>query len=449
MFKIYYITRKLCLLPLFTFISLNLTSSLVRAHPLNKQMLALETLELTSFSFNSSFSIPSNSVLWVASEADSRPRLSQILDTVNQMEDSSAKVTLLHHLALQYIQLEEIKQAQFILEQCLTIIPKLDDPKDKVNLLVAIAETYSTINQEEQAKESLILATETAKTVEEQLTQGQLLLEVALGYDLIGLENPETNLLSQSQEIILEILQPSPEFPFTELPYTLSLGLVGNVNSFRDTTAFLGVNVDYYKQWSERDISLDGTFAISFDSGRDFNNYRPSSLMEMTYRRHFNHKWNFFTDIFIATNQQLFASKNDDEDLSISAAGLVGAGFNVWRGENPRQFLDVQLGVGPRYQYDFIAFEERKNTISPIVGLVLLGRNFQLGKFRINETFAIAPALTDGGSLIISSDTRVSFPINEHWSFVNRLFLRHRSPEVFEENPALEFFFTTGIDYQF
>ncbi|MGB5592473.1 MAG: DUF481 domain-containing protein [Crocosphaera sp.] len=424
-------------------------TSLAMANSLSEQAFAVGTLPEISSSLNQPFSESFSSVLWIASEFEYQSKLSQILDTVNQMEDSSAKVKLLNNIAIKYIRLGEKQKAESILAQSLTIIKSLDDPNTKVNLWLKIAQAYVSLNQDDKAKEILVLATETANRVEDKLTQGRLLLEIALEYDLMGLEKTSEDLWFQSEAIILETLQPSPAFPFTELPSTLSLGLVGNVNSFRDTTAFLGATIDYYKQWSTSDFSFDGDIAVSFDSSRTTNNYRPTSLSEMTYRHHFNETWNFFTDLFVVTNQDLFASRNDDEDLTIVGALLVGAGLNLWRGETPRQFLDAQFGIGARYQYDFVDFEERENEVSPILGFVLLGRNFQLGRLTIDETFAITPSINDFGNLIISSDTKVSFPINENWSLVNRLFIRHRRPEVFEENPALEFYFTTGVDYKF
>ncbi len=256
-------------------------------------------------------------------------------------------------------------------------------------------------------------------------------------------------MVTQSQTILQEISQPVAEFPFAETPIELSLGIAANVNSFRDTTAFLGVNIDFYKQWSGEDLSVNGSVAVNFDSSRDVNNYRPNSLIYTIYRHHFNEKWNFFSDIFIATNQDLFAAKNDDEDLTIIATGIVGAGLNLWRGEAPRQFLDLQLGLGPRYEYDFIAFEEQRNQIAPIFAVILLGRGFQLGGATVNETFAIVPSLSNIEDIIVSSDTRLSFPLNEQWSLTNRLFIRYRNQRIFPANPTIELFFTTGVDYKF
>ena len=395
------------------------------------------------------FSKLSRAISLIENESISGSKLLKTLDIINHMEDDYTKAKLLYDIAIINIQLRDEQQANSLLIQCLNITQNLNNPKQKIDLLVAVAEAYGKLNEYDRAQEILILATESAYATDEQLIKGQLLLEIALGYELIGLEAPTDDLFTQSQTIIEETFKPSTDFPFSELPDTLKLGVAGNINSFRDTTAFLQVTANYYKQWPTSDISIDSTVSVSFDSSRTVNNYRPSSLIEIGYRSHINQKWNLFSDIFIVTNQDLFASRNDSEDLTIIATGLVGIGLNLWRGDKPRKFLDFQFGIGPRYEYDFIKFEERENRVSPVLGLVLLGRNFQLGKFAVDETFAIIPNIDNFGRSTISSDTKLSFLIDENWSFVNRLFIRNRNPQVFEENPAIDFFFTTGVNYQF
>lgn len=389
----------------------------------------------------------STSPLWIADRKEFR--LSEVLEMINQMEDSLEKAILLNDVVLEYIQLGKIKEARQLLAQSVEISQNLRNQTVKINLLTNIAQQYAEIGDLDKAKEILTLTEEIANAVEDDLTRGQLLLKIALSYQIIGLEDSSQTLISQSQESITQASEPIPEFPFVETPRELSLGLAANVNSFRDTTAFLGVNIDFYKQWSQEDLAINGTIAVSFDSGRDVNNYRPTGLITTVYRHHFDPKWNFFTDLFIATNQDLFATRNDDEDLTVLINGIVGAGLNLWRGDSPQQFLDAQFGLGTRYEYDFIDFEEQRNRVDPIIAFILLGRGFQIGKATVNEIFAIIPSLENFGDLTISSDTRLSIPISQRWSFTNRLFIRYRTERLIDVNPPVEFFFTTGVDYRF
>ncbi|MGB5635443.1 MAG: DUF481 domain-containing protein, partial [Waterburya sp.] len=256
-------------------------------------------------------------------------------------------------------------------------------------------------------------------------------------------------LFAQSQTAIAASNQPQPEFPFTPTPPTFTLGFAGNFHDYRDTTALLGINLDYAQQWSKHDFFIDGSFSLDYDNSRTVNQLRPITYVLSVYRRHLNAKWNFFTDFFNSTNQDLYSSKNDDEDLTIITSVFAGGGLNLWRGESPSNFLDFQLGIGARYEFDYIDFERRRNQVDPTLILGLLGRNVPLGKVTLNQTFAILPSISSLENFFIVSDSNLSIPLSKKWSFSNRLFMRYRNEKIFEDNPNLEFVFSTGINYKF
>ncbi len=417
----------------------------------------LDNPVIASPEFNQDKTIP----LITSSEVqdlEEKSRLDQSLDMINEIDDSQLKVTLLNNLALSYAQMGNIDKAITksgtlraiaILDQSLLIAKGFEDVVLKVTTITTIGKHYYQIGQKPKAIEILDDTVEMASMVEDKSLQGQLLLEISFKYAEIGQEESAQTLFAQSQTMMVRASQPLPEFPFTETPSTFKFGLAGFVNSFRDTTAFVGINVDYTKQWSEDDIFVDGTINLDYDSSRSVNNYRPGSLITSVYRHHFNAKWNFFTDFFNSTNQDLYSSKNDDEDLVILTAIYAGAGLNLWRGESPSNFLDFQLGIGPRYEYDYINFEQKLNQIDPGLAIIFLGRGFSLGGAKINHTFAIFPALNNFNNYILSSNTKISIPLSERWSFNNRLFARYRNELIFEGNPKLEFFFSTGLEYEF
>ena len=378
-----------------------------------------------------------------------KARLDTSLEMVNEMDNSQLKVILLNDLALNYAKLNYQEKAEAILSQSLSIAKNFEDVTLKVTTITNIAKYYAQIGQKSQAMEILDHTIEMVSMVEDKSLQGQLLLEISLKYGEMGQEESAQTLFAQSQTLIAEASQPMPEFPFKEQPLDFRLGFTGNVNSFRDTTAFVGIDIDLYKQWSEDDIWIDGTAYIDYDSSRSVNNYRPGSLIFSAYRHHFNDKWNFFTDFFTSTNQNLFSSKNDDEDLTIISSVYFGAGLNLWRGDSPRDFLDLQIGIGPRYEYDYVDFEQRRNQTSPILAIILLGRGFSIGQVTVNETFAILPALDNFDNYVLTSDTKVSIPLNQKWSLTNRLFIRYRNELVFEGNPKWQFLFSTGLEYEF
>ncbi|MDJ0846573.1 tetratricopeptide repeat protein [Crocosphaera sp.] len=375
--------------------------------------------------------------------------LDQNLEMINQIDNIQLKVNLLNDLALSYYKIGEIEQAKKILYQSLSLVESLNEQELKITTLIKIADYYYKIGQEKQALTVLDKVMPLVDTLEDKLIQGQLLLNAAFQYEKMQQEKKAELFLSQSQTLTAEAAQPSPDFPFKETPTQLKLGVAGNVSSFRDTTGFLGVNVDYNKQWTQEDILVDGNIYLGYDSSRAVNNYRPGALMTAVYRRHFDEDWNFFVDFFSSVNEDLYSSRNDDEDLTIVTGVWFGAGLNLWRGESNREFLDFQLGIGPRYEYDYVDFEERRNETSPTLGVIFLGRGFSLGKAKINQTFAFLPALDELEDFIFNSNTKLSYPITERWSFVSRLFLRYRSDKVLEENPDLNMFFSTGLEYSF
>jgi hypothetical protein len=312
-----------------------------------------------------------------------------------------------------------------------------------------IAHAYYKIGEIEQASNILENTINSVNKIENKFLQGQLLLNISLKYGEMGQEEKSQTLLVQSKNITIEASKPIAEFPFTQTGSSLNLGLSGNIGSFRNTRAAVGVRANFYQQWPEEDIYIDGNLLLNYDSNRTVNNYRPNSLIKSFYRRHFNLQWNFFTGFFNSTNQDLFATRNNSEDLTIITNLIVGAGFNLWRGNSIRQFLDIQLGVGTRYEYDYINFETRRDEIGPTVGLLLFGRGFSIDDARINQNFAIIPSLDNFNNYTITSDTNLSIPISDRWSLNNRIFFRYRNEVSLEQNPNLEFLFTTGVNYRF
>lgn len=383
----------------------------------------------------------------IASNPESQ--LLEVLETVNQMDDSPAKANLLNDIALKYIELGRIKEAEEILAKSWQITNILKDQTVQVNLLTNIAKQYAQIGQLDKAQEILELTVKIANSVEDKLTQGQLLLAIALTYQSINLEDSSATLISQGQTLIKEASQPVAEYPFQEERAEFRLGFAGSIYSFRETTASLGTNTNYYKQWSEADLLINGRVSVSFDSGRTNNKYRPNSFANLVYRSYFNQKLHLFTDLFFVTNEELFASRNESDDLTIIASSVVGVGLNLWRGETPKESLDIQFGFGPRYEYDFIDFEKRRDRLDPILSLVFSGRRLKIGRANINQLFGIFPSLRDSENLIMTSNTTLSIPITERWSFTNQLFFRYRNQTIFEDNPKWNFYFTTGLDFKF
>jgi hypothetical protein len=99
----------------------------------------------------------------------------------------------------------------------------------------------------------------------------------------IGEKELAQNIFKKSETIIAELSHPLAQFPFQESPSNFKLGISGTINSYRDTTALLGVDVDFAKQWTQDYIFIDGSVYIDYDSSRSVNNYR---ILPQKYTEH-------------------------------------------------------------------------------------------------------------------------------------------------------------------
>lgn len=376
--------------------------------------------------------------------------------SILSMDDSPLKVMILTNLALKYARQNNQKKALKILAKAQQVSLQLTDNYQQIVSLTQVAQTYGEINNRESvntkchyAIASLNLAKEKTKQIKDKSLQASLLLNIALEYEKLGEIEIANNIYQQSQIIQTQISQPQPEFPFEQTPTKFQIGLLANVNSFRKTTATFGFDVNYEKQWEISDIFVNGTAFIGYDSDRTFNKFRPTGLVNSVYRYHFDKDWSFFTNTLITANQDFFASQNDDDDLSILGNLLLGGGYNLWRGETPNNSVDLQIGLGSIYEYDFFDGEKRRNQLSPALGILLQSRGLKLGNAELNHILAIIPALNDLENYTITSDSNLSIPLSEKWSFTNRLFVRYRNQLIYENNPKVQFFFSTGVKYTF
>lgn len=380
---------------------------------------------------------------------DQKAILAQSWQIIEKLEDSHLKVTLLNDLAISYAELDSLDSALAILRHSLSIAESFQDTVLSVIALTDIAKYYAQIGQQQEAIKILDRSVKSASGIKDKQQQGQLLLHLSFSYRDIQDRIKANILLSQSQAVIASADFPNPEFPFSEATPIVKLGFSGWVRSFRETKALVGIDLDLYKQWKRDDVFVDASIFADYNSSRSINTFRPGSLTFASYRRHFSKRWSFFADLFGATNQSLLSSRTDDEDLTMIAEGYAGLGYNLWRGDSPRNFLDVQIGVGPRYEYDFVDLDQKRNELNPALAIILWGRGISLGKANIDTILSLNPTLNRLSKYDIVSDTQLSVPLGWKWSLSNRLFVRYRNELIFEQNPKLLFFFTSGLKYEF
>ena len=374
--------------------------------------------------------------------------LQQALTIANTIEDPYDKATLLNDIALQYANLGKKEQGIAILSQSLEAAKKIADTSVKVTVMLGIAESYWELEQITTANKLLSESIELANSVADKSLKSRLLTKIALKYAEIGQDDQTVILLSQSQELIEPGTEAVTAFPFQPTPVGGSFSFGGTFDFFDTTVYTVFANTNLYKQWAVDDIDLDTNFFLSFDSDRTINRYRPGGVVFGVYRHHFNPQWHFFTDILITGNLNIFAAATDDEDLNYIVGIATGIGLNLWRKEQ-RQFVDLQLGVGARYEYADIDFELLKNGTEPILNLILRAEGFQLWTAKLDQLFGVTLPFADFDDFFLTSRTKFSFPLGEKWSFDNTLWLRYRNQKLLESNPNLQVFFTTGIGFKF
>jgi hypothetical protein len=334
-----------------------------------------------------------------------------------------------------------------LLEEAGAEVRKIADPFRRAELLLRLARLQRQLGLEQAAAISVGEARRLGEDT--QGTEGGALL-LKLGLAGRGLESPQTAaaLLAEGQRR-LEPTAPAPSFPFAPAPTELQVGFGLSGASFRDSTAVASINLDLYAQGARRDLDVDLLALAEYDSTRSFNTIRPNGQAFLVFRHHLDRRWNLFFGQLASVNNDTFASRDDDEDLSVLSVSLAGIGLNLWRDANPSSFVEAQLGVGVRYEYEFIDFEQRQNRLDPNLTLLLRAREVPVGKGRINQILALGSLMNEWDNALLWSTTSISFPLSKRWRWKNELVFRYRTEPVDNDDPNLNAIFSTGLTYQF
>ncbi len=381
-------------------------------------------------------------------------RLQQSLLLIKAMPDARPKALLLLELVDTCLVGFCGMEPGPLLDQALGIIKDEKNPEQRVNDLIRVARTYGRLEQPQQAEQVLAdaqrqaLLLHTDATEEERIRRARLLLQISLAHEVIDGSGATSDLLAESRALLEQPTGPEP-FPFQERPARVELGVGAGGNSFTDTSIRADLGVDLYKQWPRQDVYLDGLFALDYDSSRSVVNGRPIGIATLIYRRHLSSKWNLFYDHLLAVNATGFAVADDDEDLSAITSSLVGAGLNLWRGDHPGSFLDLQLGIGPRYEYEYVDFQRLKDKLGAALGLILVGREIPIGGSRLAILFGGGSYLDDWNDGFALLDTTIDIPLSRRWAWSNSLVLRYQADTVIKQNPNLSSVFSSRFTFKF
>jgi hypothetical protein len=204
------------------------------------------------------------------------------------------------------------------------------------------------------------------------------------------------------------------------------------------------------QQWPISDISFLGDLSLDYDSSQSVNQLQPSGLIITVYRHHFSPKWQYFTNLLAQVNQGFLSPTTDDNDTAWSAEVVLGGGYTLWRGKTPQSFLDLQVGVGDRYDYDELRSANQFSSQGvPTLWVALWSRGIPVGGSTIDQALAFSPALTNFNDFEIVSRTKLTVPLTAKLSLNNTLQLFYRNERILITNPNWNIVFSTGLGHDF
>lgn len=328
---------------------------------------------------------------------------------------------------------------------------------------LTIARLHAQLGESEAARSALEEARQAVEAIAPAASRRVLQRRLALGYAALG--NPQASRALRQDALAqgdasgqkakadeakgAAANEQTVAYPFPERPGRLTAGLGVTGTSFDETTVRGSLSLSLFKPWPRQDVSADGLFIVDYDSGRDNNRVKPSVASSLVYRYHLDDDWHLFVNNLSSVNSGVFASGTDDEDTSILVASYAGPGINLWRGSSSDQFLDLQLGIGARFEYEDRNFKLERDDLSPSVVLILFGRGIPIGRATLAPTVAVGAGSDQLDELVMYSDLNLNLPISERWAWNSRIVARYTTEPATDDNPNLNLQYVTGLTYTF
>lgn len=362
----------------------------------------------------------------------------QLADTITNPHQ---KARLLAQIASQYGQIGQTMPALEILARAVAVANQIDNSLDKAAIFSQIAQQYYRLGEREQAANLFATTVEAANGIEDAAVRGSLLAEIALKYTEMGEYNAAETLLSQSEEAITIAAAPPPPpvlFPFQPIPWTGTIGLGTYFFSGKKTTSIITLDADIERKWPRDQIDIGLRLTNDFDDSRQAPNEEIEfeGRFETEYRHHMTSRWQYFVN---------YAARRDTlEDMNVRTNFYTGPGMNLWRAPNSRT-LDMQLGLGARYEDS----STRNNDFDvPVAQFRLRYKDIYFKNLKLRQFFTLEIPLNDTSDYYIESNTGVSIPITNGWSFNNAVRFRYSAIPTLD-NPNVRVNWQTGIEYNF
>lgn len=362
----------------------------------------------------------------------------QLADTITSPHQ---KARLLAQIASQYSQIGQRMPALEILARAVEVANQIDNSLEKAAIFSQIAQQYYRLGEREQAANLFAATVEAANGIEDAAVRGSLLAEIALKYTEMGEYNAAETLLSQSQEAIATAAAPPPPpvlFPFEPIPWTGTIGLASNLFSGKKTTSIVTLAADIERKWPRDQIDIDLRFTNDFDDSRQAPNEENEfkGQFETEYRHHATSRWQYFVNSAVR--------RDTLEDMNLRTSFYTGPGMNLWRAPNSRT-LDMQLGLGVRYEDS----STRNNDFDvPVAQFRMRYKDIYFNNLKLRQFFTLEIPLNDTSDYYIESNTGLSIPITNGWSFNNAVRFRYSAIPTLD-NPNVRVNWQTGILYEF
>lgn len=375
-------------------------------------------------------------------------RLQRSLGVIRRLEDPAQRASLLLDLVEACAGDGCPEPPAQLLEEIEAALQPVEAPAAKVELLLRLSRQQRQLVLHESAAATLARALRLSQGIAGQ-EGAALLLRVSLAQAEAGDPEAAALLLAEGTRQLNAATAPAPSFPFAPSPPQVELGFALSGSSFRDAAGMASISLDLYQQGRRQDLDVELTAAAEYDSTRSYNTVRPNGVAVVVFRHHLDRRWNLFFDQLASVNNDTFSSRDDDEDLSLLSVSLAGIGMNLWRGETPSSFLEAQLGVGVRYEYEWIDFQQKLNQVDPNLAFVLRARELSLGAVRWNQILALGSVMNDWSNAFVWSTTSIKLPLGDRWWWNNEFVLRYRTEPVDADDPSVNALFSTGLIYKF
>ncbi len=365
--------------------------------------------------------------------------LFQALEFAQNITNPAKKATVLAQIAVRYASLGEEFQANSVLFQALEAVEAIEDASEKATVLTAIALNIADIEDSAQVSDLLSQALEIANTIDDAEVRGSLLTQIALAYSDIGTSDLSRDIISMLPSLEPEVVaSAASDSPLEPTPWQGSFLLSSQLFSGAKTASTLIVGSQLGRQWSREQLNFGLIFLNSFD------NSRLAPEEDNQIRGEFSSEYHYHPSerqYYVVSSTTL---KDELSDINFRTDLYLGSGLNLWRG-GPNQTLDMQLGLGVRYDD---GVDQDSEVDFPVAEYKLSYQDIFLANLIFNQSFSFQLSLENTNDYIAEAATIISVPLSERWSFNNGLQLIYEA-EPLGDTTNLRLNVDTGIKYEF